>query len=168
MRVVGEKMRKLNKYDLTHDYGIGYTSNGETFYFDLEDYDLIKKYTWRLNEHGYAVSVCFGKTIRMHILIMNPENGYVVDHINHNTSDNRKINLRVIRHYQNITYAKTYSNNTSGRKGVYYDKSRNKWMVLITYNKKTYHIGRFDNFDDAVKARENAERSIHKEFHYQE
>lgn len=89
-----------------------------------------------------------------------------VDHINHNPADNRKENLRIVEHYKNITYSKTRTDNTSGRKGVYWDKSRQKWMASITYNKKTYYLGRFDDFEDAVKAREDAEKRIHKEFHY--
>lgn len=171
---VGKKSaesRLLNKYDLSGEYGIGYATNGEEFYFDLEDYMLIKDYTWSINDAGYVTSNPFGKHLRMHMLVMNKKDrsdGKDIDHINHNTKDNRKENLRIIEHYQNITHCITYSNNTSGRKGVSWDKSRSKWMATITYNKKTYHLGRFENFEDAVRAREDAEKRIHKEFHYDE
>ena len=47
---------KNNTYDLSGEYGIGYTSKGEEFYFDLEDYDLIKDYCWRTDRNGYIVS----------------------------------------------------------------------------------------------------------------
>lgn len=164
----GERVRKLNVYDLSGEYGIGYTSDGKEFYFDLEDYEKIKKYTWSINPDGYVISVPFGKPLRMHILIMGSDRTLDIDHKNHITYDNRKCNLRAIEHYQNITYSKTYSNNTSGRKGVYYDKSRNKWMACITFNKKTTYLGRFDTFDDAVKARENAERELHGEYHFED
>lgn len=164
----GEFNRCKNKYDLNRSYGIGYTANGDRFYFDLEDFDKIKKYTWNLNSDGYVISQPFGKTLRMHMLVMNSDGAYDVDHLNHITYDNRKKNLRLIKHYQNITYSKTYSNNTSGRKGVYWDKSRNKWMSCITYNKKTKHLGRFDLYEDAVKAREEAEKNIHSIYHYNE
>ena len=89
-----------------------------------------------------------------------------VDHRNHITYDNQKSNLRICKHHQNITASKTYSNNTSGRKGVHWDKNKNKWHVSITYNKKTHFIGRYTNFEDAVKAREEAEKIYHKEYHY--
>jgi len=160
----GEKARILNKYDLTGEYGIGYTSKGEEFYFDLEDYDKIKKYTWNYNQEKYVQSSPFGKILKMHRIIMNAPKGKVVDHINHTTYDNRKKNLRICEHFENRINSKTYSNNTSGRKGVYWDKTRNKWMVLITVNKKTIHIGRFYEFEDAVKARELAEDKYHGEF----
>ena len=46
--------KKYNTYDLSGDYGIGYTSKDEEFYFDLEDYDKIKDYCWRINNRGYV------------------------------------------------------------------------------------------------------------------
>lgn len=162
----GELKRHKNKYDLSGEYGIGYTSKGKEFYFDLEDFKRIEKYTWNINQDGYVVSNPFGKIIRMHMLIMNSDSTYDVDHINYITYDNRKSNLRKIKHYQNITYSKTYLNNTSGRKGVYWDKSKNKWVVYITFNKKTTYLGRYDDYEIAVRIRENAEKEIHKKFHY--
>lgn len=167
-RINGEKSRIHNRYDLNGDYGIGYTSKGEEFYFDKEDFDKIKSFTWHINHDGYVTSTPFGKIIKMHMLIMNSDGKHRVDHINHVPRDNRKNNLRVIEHYQNIIYSKTYSNNTSGRKGVYWDKSRNKWMAAITFNKKTINLGRFDTFEEAKTARINAEKNIHKEFHYED
>ena len=166
LRKIGETLRKLNKYNLSGEYGIGYTSSGGEFYFDLEDYDLIKSYTWSMNPDGYIISLPFGQVIRMHMLIMNSNGEQDVDHINHIPYDNRKKNLRVIDHYKNITHSKEYSNNTSGRKGVCFDKSRNKWMASITFNKKTTHLGRFETFEEAVKAREEAEHTIHGIYHY--
>lgn len=171
MKLMGKAARWLNDYDLTGEYGIGKATNGEEFYFDKEDYDLIKEYTWSINDQGYVISNPLGKHIRMHLIVMGRDgnnDGKDVDHINHNRKDNRKENLRIIEHYQNITNCKTYSNNTSGRKGVYWDKSRNKWMALLTYNQKTYHLGRFDNYEDAVLAREKAEKEIHGEYHFKE
>ena len=167
MRKLGENRRRLNDYDLTGEYGIGWTSKGEEFYFDLEDYDLISRYTWSLNPDQYVISMVSGKVIRMHMLIMNSNGKFDVDHRNHKPYDNRKENLRIIEHYKNITYSKEYSNNTSGRKGVYYDKSRDKWMACITFNKKTTYLGRFDTFEEAVKAREEAEQLIHGDYHYE-
>jgi hypothetical protein len=164
IRKSGEKLRLLNEYDLSSDYGIGYTSKGEPFYFDLEDYDKIKNYTWRYNPDGYLISLPFGELIRMHMLVMNSDGSHDVDHINHIKYDNRKDNLRICERYQNITHSKTRKDNTSGRKGVYWDKARYKWMAVLTYNKRVYHLGRFDTFEEAVEARKLAESEYHKEF----
>lgn len=175
-KATGERVREHNKYDLSGEYGIGWTSNtNRKFYFDIEDYDIIKNYHWaEKGDEGYIVTKVWNNnkpsSVFMHRLIMQ-ENGYDisdadVDHRDHETYNNQKFNLRVCKHHQNITASKTYSNNTSGRKGVSWDKSRNKWTVSITYNKKTHHIGRYDSFEDAVKAREEAEKVYHKEYHY--
>lgn len=163
-RLNGERIRKLNRYDLSGEYGIGYTSKEEPFYFDKEDYDIIKKYTWSYNPDKYVVSFPFGKLIRMHMLVMGSDGSKDVDHINRITYDNQKKNLRICEHYENIIHSKTRTDNTSGRKGVYWDKSRQKWMVSITANKKTIFLGRFDSYEDAVSARIVAENKFHKEF----
>ena len=164
-----------NKYDLTsQEYGIGYYEDKQ-FFFDKEDYDLIKKYFWFVNNNDYvkasylADGTKLDKTIRMHILVKNsdPEK-YDVDHINHKITDNRKENLRVVLHNENLMNTKLYSNNTTGVKGVYWDKNRKKWMVCITAYKHTYHLGRFDNFDDAVRVRKEAELKYHGEYRNKE
>ena len=90
-----EKFRKNNKkyniYDLTNEYGIGYTTNtNKPFYFDLEDYEKIKDYCWRENDKGYILTCVKDNHIRMHKLFVNND---FVDHINHNLKDNRKSNL---------------------------------------------------------------------------
>lgn len=143
-----------NTYDLSGEYGIGYTSNGEEFYFDLEDYEKIKDYMWFING-GYVVAKDNGERIRLHNLISNVKG---IDHFNRNKLDCRKSNLKIVTHQENMLNKGMYSNNTSGVKGVSWDKSKNKWCSNITANKKRYNLGCFDNFEDAVKARKEAEK----------
>ena len=161
-----------NIYDLSGEFGIGYSFDKQYyFYFDLEDYNKIRKHRWFRKEDGdysYWFTRIDGHMVRMHRYIMDCyDTDKDVDHIYHNTYDNRKSKLRICQHFQNIISSKMYSNNTSGRKGVYWDKSREKWMACITYNKKTINLGRFENFEDAVKAREEAEKKYHCEFSYE-
>lgn len=155
-------------YDLSGEYGIGYTyDTREKFIFDLEDYDKIKRYFWRFRDSGYVIAVENGETIYLHRLVMNCEDKTKdVDHIHHNLYDCRKNELRICEHYQNITSQKLRKDNKSGHKGVYYRKDREKWVAQITYNKIVYHLGNFDTFEEAVQAREKAEREIHGEFNY--
>lgn len=56
--------------------------------------------------------------------------------------------------------------NTSGVTGIDWSKRRNKWRARITINKKTINLGDFKNFDDAVKARKDAERRFFEEYSY--
>lgn len=168
--------RKLNYYDLTGEYGIGFTSKGEEFYFDLEDYDKIKDYTWSIDNRGYVYSSFTenNKTIRisMHRVIMNIQDKFwknaIADHIHgENTlNDNRKSNLRIVTPSQNSMNTKLRKDNTSGFTGVNWDKDINRWISRITVNKKKIKLGTFENFEDAVKSRKEAEEKYFGEYSY--
>lgn len=54
--------------------------------------------------------------------------------------------------------------NTSGIKGVYWDKNRNKWVAQIEFKGKTYYLGRYANKEDAREAREKAEKEMFGKF----
>lgn len=56
------------------------------------------------------------------------------------------------------------STNTSGTTGVWYDKSRQKWCAEIMFKKKKYHLGRFDEKEDAITIRKIAEEEIFGDF----
>ena len=100
----------------------------------------------------------------MHKLIMNPESGYTVDHKNHLRYDNRKSNLRICTQAQNNMNQRLRSCNTTGCIGVYYD--RGKYQAKIFINNETINLGRYDNFEDAVKARKEAEKKYFGEYAY--
>ena len=156
--------RKVNKYDLTHDYGIGYTSKNEPFYFDLEDYDKIKDYCWMYDGYGYVVD---RNNLKQHRLIMNEYNPEIeIDHINHNISDNRKINLRRANRSDNQSNSKLSKNNTSQCKGVSYRKDVGKWRSVLIRNNIRYELGSYLKKEDAVKARKEAEEKLCHEWSY--
>lgn len=91
------------------------------------------------------------------------ECGYEVDHINHIRHDNRIENLRLVTHQQNNCNRTLQSNNKSGVPGVHWDKRRCKYVVRITVQGHKYHIGYFDDFNEAVAARREAE--VNNRFH---
>lgn len=164
-------MAKENVWDITSkEYGIGYTSKGEEFYFDKEDFDKIKDYYWMINGNGYVVTSNNKK--HMHRLIMGVDGEdwtkIQIDHVHgENTKhDNRKFNLRVVNSSQNGMNKPMYANNTSGCTGVYWDKSRNRWKVIIQVNKKPKYIGMYKKFEDAKRARKEAEDKYYGEFSY--
>lgn len=76
-----------------------------------------------------------------------------IDHINHDRSDNRIENLRLVDRTAQNQSACRRKDNKSGHTGVYWNKRENKWLATIQCNKKTYRIGRFENLEDAVEAR---------------
>lgn len=159
--------RLYNEYDLSGEYGIGYTSKNEEFYFDLEDYDKIKGYTWYIDNDGYvkACELKQHKNILLHRVILSYPN-CLIDHINHKKFDNRKFNLREVTNSQNAMNHTINSNNTSGVSGVNWDKSLQKWRARITVNYNRIDLGTYVNFEDAKIARLKAEEKYFGEYSY--
>ena len=169
----GKNNKKYNTYDLSGGYGIGYDCNGKEFWFDLEDYELIKDYRWCFDSDGYVVSSYRknGKIhhIRLHRLVMgNPNDIYEIDHKHGYNSkyDNRKSNLIIATKSQNQMNTKIRSNNTSGVTGVCWSKKDGKWCAYINANKQNIYLGSFIKFENAVKARKEAEEKYFGEFSY--
>lgn len=157
-----EIMKKQNIYDLTGEFGIGYTTKGEEFYFDLEDYDKIKDYCWSIDKRGYVNS--YRRKFLLHRIVMNLKNDEEVDHINRNPNDNRKENLRLCNRSQNMSNRGIPKNNSSGIIGVFWESSVNKWTAHITVNRKRMKIGRFCDKEEAIKTRLKAEKEYFGEF----
>ena len=151
---------KTNKYNLDGEYGIGITFNTSAeFYFDLEDYDIIKDYCWY--EYRYNNRTCSlraynkenGKYITMHDLFGCKN----YDHKDRNPLNNRRCNLRPCTRKENARNGVMQKNNKSGFMGVGWNKTYNKWMAYIGCNGEQDFFGYFENKDDAVKARLKAE-----------
>ena len=128
------------------------TRNGKEYFaiIDSDDIDKVSKFSWYLHCGKYVRST---EKIMLHRLIMNCPDDRVVDHINHNTLDNRKTNLRICTAFGNCQNIIT---NKSGKPGVYKDRT-GKWCSRIKIDGKNIHIGRFDSFEKAKFAREEAE-----------
>lgn len=94
----------------------------------------------------------------LHRLITNCPKGLVVDHINHRTTDNRRFNLKVCTHYQNM---QNISSNTSGKVGVSYDNKHKKWNAQIKVKRKHINLGYYSNKEDAIKARIEAKKKYY-------
>lgn len=168
---LGKNNKKQNTYNLDGEYGIGYTFKGEEFYFDLEDYDLIKDYCWRKNKEEFILARLSNstKTIFLHDLIMNADytKGEEVDHIKHKRYDNRKSQLRLVNKSKNQRNAELRCDNTSGVKGVTYRKDKGLWVARITINNKRIHLGSSTDFNKAVQLRKQAEEKYFGEFSYE-
>lgn len=165
LQIKSVKKYKQNIYDLSGEYGIGYTTKGEQFYFDLEDYEKIKMYHWYKEKDGYIRASNKDK-IYLHVSITNCPNEKYVDHINHLKFDNRKSNLRIVSVSQNAMNRKLHENNTSGVTGVLWIKNQRLWRAEIKINNKSIYLGNFDNFEKAVKARKEAEEKYFGEYSY--
>lgn len=160
-----ERIKKYNDYEIQEDYVIMYTTKGEPFYVDLEDFWRVKDICWYKSGREYIVSGVHGeKQILLNRYIMNCPEDKIVDHKNGDKIDNRKCNLRICDYQENMMNRKINSNNKSGVAGVFYLKSERKWIAQIKFNKKNIRLGYFKNFDDAVEARRKAEDKYFGEF----
>ena len=91
-------------------------------------------------------------------------NGMFVDHIDGDPSNNRIENLRLATNEQNLRNSKISPKNTSGVKGVSWDKSRKKWKAQIRTNYKIKSVGRFDTIEEAEAAIIIARNNLHGDF----
>lgn len=137
-----------------HDdgYYVGFTTEGEEFYFSEPHLEKISKHTWCYGDSGYLSARVNGKNIRLHTFIMNTPKGMQVDHINRVRHDCRDENMRICTKNENSFNRNAPSTNTSGYKGVYFDNKINKWAAKIGYENKTIHLGKFEDIQDAANA----------------
>jgi hypothetical protein len=163
---LSERCKKYNQYDLLGEYGIGHTGKGEEFYFDLDDYELIKDYCWHINDSGYVMTTIPStrKRVRFHRLVLEVYGEDEVDHINHVRHDNRKNNIRKCTTSENNHNQSITKRNKSGVIGVSWSKKENKWVSQICVSGKHMRIGSYKEFYDAVVARLKAEQYYFGEF----
>lgn len=165
-----KRNKKGNIFIERETFYIGIDSNKNEFKFDKEDYKIVSKYNWFKIKNGYFAAIIPSsgrKHIYLHRLIMNVIDSEIdVDHINHDISDNRKENLRLVSAAQNASNMRITSTNKSGIKGVYWDKKLNKWGARAMKNYKSIHLGYFNDINDTKETREQWEIENQKEYRY--
>lgn len=142
-------------------------TQGKYALVDDKDFEELSKFKWYFNS-GYVVRSGYknGKRfrLRMHRVILKAKIGEVCDHINGNALDNRCTNLRICLQSENMRNRKKNGNNTSGVKGIYWDKESNSWRAQIQVNGKKISIGRFSNLKNARVAYREVARKVHGNF----
>lgn len=123
---------------------------------DAEDVDKVKDIKWSKTFYGYIRGRKDDKGIFLHRFLLDCEDEYDVDHINHNILDNRKNNLRKVNTSQNMQNRKC--------KGYVYNKG--KYRAYISRNGITYNLGRYITEEEAKYAREIGEQIIFGEYRY--
>lgn len=137
-------------------------TDGKYALVDEEDYERVMEYTWGYTKSGYGHNSTLG---RLHRFIMNCPKGMVVDHINHDTLDNRKSNLRVCTQQQNLMNMKC-KGGTSNYKGVSWSNRYKKWLCQIKYNYGNKVIGKYTSEIEAARAYDEAAKKIQGRFAY--
>lgn len=130
---------------------------------DIDDIEKISIHKWYLDNHGYATSRINDKIIHMHNYLYDNKNK-IIDHIDMNKLNNSKSNFRLCTKIQNAMNSKTPCKNKSGFKGVSYESYTGKWRSVIGINGQFINLGRYDNLDDAIASRKEAELKYFGEF----
>lgn len=155
--VRGESRVKRNRYEEKEDSVIVFFNSGGHFVCDKEDIELVKSRTWYLNSNGYARD---SNGEYFHKLLIDTQEGYVVDHINRNKLDNRKNNLRVCSPSDNSHNMSLFCTNNTGHTGVYARKN-GKYSAVIVADYKTIRLGTFETFEEACKAYDIGKEKYH-------
>lgn len=114
---------------------------------NINGYKVGAVMTVRVYAHRVAWAIHYGEW---------PEHD--IDHINGDRGDNRIVNLRAAPRYENNRNRRMNRRNTSGVTGVHYAKTVGKWMASITVEGVKKNLGMYDQKEDAISARQKAER----------
>lgn len=133
-------------------------------FIDTEDVERCREVgIWTYMVNGYVANCKTG--VYLHRFIMDAKHGTEVDHINHNPLDNRKCNLRFATSREQKFNTKLRSDNTSGERGIYYDKSRNTWNVSLKSGEISVKR-RFKDKKSAIEYRNQCIVRMQGEFRY--
>lgn len=135
---------------------------------DPADRYLLEEHSFAVHEHGdglfYASTKVGGRTVYLHRLIMGEPPGKKVDHVNGNGLDNRRLNLRIATHKQNLCNQRAQRGRSSRYKGVSYYKSRGVWEAYIKVDGKKRRLGYFKREREAALAYDIAAEEAWGEF----
>ena len=136
--------------------------NGYQIEIDKEDLEKISKYRWRIDQAtGYVYSDFLGIKVYLHRFIMDihqDKSGLVIDHRNRNKKDNRKENLRIVTHAENLRNLSILSNNNTGYRNIY--KKGRKYVLMSNYDGKVTYFGTYETIQEALTAKINIWRDL--------
>ena len=164
---VNKPRKKKNVYKIIDDVIYVNTKYGDVI-VDIDMLELIDNHYILINSNGYPyVNINCKQKYLHHIVVPDIPEGYERDHINRNKLDNRRCNLRIVTPSENSLNREqrtfmtsdmgTIKTNTSGYTDISFDKSRNKWYAQIKINGESIFLGRYEDIEDAIQVRQEAE-----------
>lgn len=147
-------------------------TRGQFALVDDEDYEYLSQFKWQVTinknkPNSYYATRSFPingvwKSIGMHREIMNASANTLVDHIDGNSLNNQKQNLRICTQAENLRNRGKNKSNTSGYKGVYFNGK--KWIAKIKSNYVSYSLGTFPTPEMAARAYDEKAKELHGSF----
>jgi hypothetical protein len=128
---------------------------------DAEEYDFLSQFPCHThfsesNKPYACAATAEYKRVRLHKIILNLKYRQTADHINGDTLDNRRSNLRICTSKQNRWNRKKNRNNTSGYRGVYWHKRNKKWTTIICIEGVNKRLGQYNTAIEAAIAYDDA------------
>lgn len=117
-----------------------------------------------INKNGVHANVNMHRIVMERILGRTPCSQEFVDHIDRNGLNNCRTNLRLATPSQNLYNQKRRRDNTSGCKGIYWNKQNKKWDVRIHVNSERIYLGFYDDLNEAKEVYRQAALKYHGEF----
>ena len=147
-------------------------TQGKYTIVDDENYGWLMQWKWcvsKKHRSWYAVRGTerggIQKTYQMHNFIMPPPKNKEIDHKNGDGLDNRKCNLRICTHAENIRNQRTrITKGTSIFKGVCFEKQTGSWKAQIGFNKKSINLGRYKSEIEAARVYDSAAKNLYKQY----
>ena len=145
-------------------------TQGKVAIVDDDMYDYLMQWKWQYTSAGYAARPAprvrgkSHRSILMHREIMETPANLEVDHIDGNTLNNSRANLRNCTRAQNMKDRKRRRRNTSGYTGVYVNKMAKKWQAFIRHDDKILYLGLFRDPAEAARIRDAKARELYGEF----
>ncbi len=139
--------------------------SGKEAIIDAKYFEFLSQFPWDAHPRGYFMCSSSGTwngwelqhKLLHHFIIKllghKVPKGKIIDHVDKDTFNNQRLNLRIITQQGNCCNAKMRINNTSGISGVHWDKVRHKWVASIKISDKNIFLGRFNSKKDASEAR---------------
>ncbi len=136
---------------------------------DIEEWEKLKEFKWYIHTTNQGAQACITSdksfnSIYMHRVILNAPKSLQVDHIDGDTLNNQKSNLRLVTNSQNQMNKKIHKNNKSGFKGVTWFTRYKKYRARININKKQIFLGHFSTKEEAFSAYLEAVKKYHGEY----